>query len=417
MNQRAFFANPDYREYVRLLSKLHQLIREGRDDTPLGEDLRDRMDSPGSCLSPDEVLSVNGISADFYSLTDLPPTTVLSRTAAVETDFRTALEARDRRDFGRALDLLRERAPYIKPADLSYLRGTIWGEVGESSIAVSFFQHAAQLDPNNGTYLYLVLHHLSQVDAESANAQAQQIVGDPDRYPARAVLKAADIIFQSTRGLSEDEARPILESLIPVFEQVIVRMETSGEGSSEPSLLAMTFTLTGFCYDHLDRFDPALSNYDRGLSLFPENDGLLVARGILLYGRDTKRSIRDFERATRRGSPLVWPYFYLAHHALLRDRFAECLDLCNRALQCPASDEVQAHLLEWMAISQATLGYSAQAVDSAFQGALRLAPDNDRIARNYQAFRESLGPSEIGWEKEDEQVVRAFGERRMRLAA
>lgn len=417
MNHRTFFANPDYLEYVRLLSALHHLIRGGTDETPPGEVLRDRMDRPGSRLSPEEVVSVNGISADFYSLIDPPPTAVLSPTASFEADLRAALEARDRRDFGRALDLVRKCAPYIEPAALSHLRGTIWGEAGESWPAVPFFQHAAQLDPKNGSYTELVLHHLSRVDAEAASANARWILEDPDRYPPRTVLYAADILFQATREQSEDEARPILESLIPVFEQVVVRMEVSGEGSSHPSLLAMAFALTGFCYEHLDRHDTALRFYDRGLSLFPENDSLRVARGILRYGRDTERSVRDFERAIRRGSPIVWPYFYLAHHALLRDRPAECLDLCNRALQFPASDEVQAHLMEWMAISQATLGYPAPAVESAFQAALRLAPGDDRIARNSQAFRESRRPDEIGWDRGDEQLVRAIGERGMRPAA
>jgi hypothetical protein len=69
-----------------------------------------------------------------------------------------------------------------------------------------------------------------------------------------------------------------------------------------------------------------------------------------------------------------------------------------------------------MAISQATLGYPAAAVESAFQAALGLAPGNGWIARSYQAFRESLRPSEIGWKREVEKIVRALGERRIHLA-
>jgi hypothetical protein len=151
--------------------------------------------------------------------------------------------------------------------------------------------------------------------------------------------------------------------------------------------------------------------------LFPTNDALLVARGILLYGRETDKSVQDFESAVRHSSPLVWPYFYLAHYALSNNRFDVCLDICNRALRLPASNEVQANMLEWMAIGQASLGYPAQVVESVFQAAQGLAPDNDRIARNYRAFRESLRPSDVGWEKGSEQELRVFGERRMRLAA
>jgi tetratricopeptide (TPR) repeat protein len=375
------------------------------------------MDDPGSRLSSDEIASANGISADFYSLAASSTGPVSPQTDEVKADLGSALDARDRRDFRRALDLLRKRAASINPAVLSYVRGSIWGEAGEDQIAVRFFRRAAQLDPNNANYSYMVLHHLSRADVEGARDQARRVLTDPESHPTRVVLEAADIIFQSTREQPEHEARPILEFLIPTFEQVIVRLETSGEGSSQPSLLAMALTLTGSCSEHLGLTDQARRYYDRGLSLFPTNDALLVARGILLYGRETDRSVRDFEGAVQRSSPLVWPYFYLAHYALLNDRFGVCLDICHRALRLPASSEVQANLLEWMAISQASLGYPAPAVESVFQAAQGLAPDNGRIARNYRAFRESLGPLDIGWEKGSEQEVRIFGERRMRLAA
>jgi hypothetical protein len=104
MNRRIFFTNPDFLQYVRLVSELHQLIREGTDETPEGEALRDRMDGPGSRLSSDEIVSVNAISADFYSLVASPTVPVLPQTDEVQADLRSALEARDRRDFNRALE-------------------------------------------------------------------------------------------------------------------------------------------------------------------------------------------------------------------------------------------------------------------------------------------------------------------------
>src|SRR5437764_14378841 len=113
MNQRTFFDNPDFLQYLRLLSELHQLIRERTDETPAGEALRDRMDDPGSRLSPDEIVSVNAVSADFYSLAASPTGSVLPQTDEVKADLRSALDARDRRGFSRALDLVRKRAWYI----------------------------------------------------------------------------------------------------------------------------------------------------------------------------------------------------------------------------------------------------------------------------------------------------------------
>jgi tetratricopeptide (TPR) repeat protein len=417
MNTRAFFRNSDFLEYARLLSELHRLIRQGTDESPEGEALRDRMDGSGSRLSSDEVASLNGISADFYSLAESSTESLTSQAPDVQADLRAALEARDRRDFGRSLDLLRKRSAYINPAVLSYVRGSVWGEAGEDLIAVEFFQRAAELEPGNTNYLYMVLHHLSRADPASAVDQANRILADRESSGAGILLKAADIIFQSTREKPLTEARPTLESLIPIFEQVIVRLETSGEGTSNPALLAAALSLAGFASEHLDLTDRARDYYDRGLLLFPNNDALLVARGILLYGRETERSVRDFETALHGGSMLVWPYFYLAHHALLNNQFEACLADCNRALRLPASKEVQARLLEWTAISQASLGHPPRAVEGAFQAAQELAPDDERIARNYQTFRESSNSAEVGWEKVSEHELRILGERRLRLAA
>src|SRR4051812_41978898 len=190
MNQRTFFDNPDFLQYVRLLSELHQLIREGMDETPEGEALRDRMDDPGGRLSSDEIVSVNAVSADFYSLAASSTDPVLTQTDEVKADLRSALDARDRKDFSRALDLLRKRAAYINPEVLSYVRGSIWGEAGEDQIAVWFFRHAAQLDPNNPNYSYMVLHYLSQADAEGARDQARQILADPESHTTRVVIWA-----------------------------------------------------------------------------------------------------------------------------------------------------------------------------------------------------------------------------------
>src|SRR3954451_10827028 len=147
MNRTTYFNNPDFLQYVRLLSELHLLIRGGTDETPEGEALRDRMDDPGSRLSSDEIVAVNGISADFYSVAASSTGPVLPQTDEVQADLRSALDARDRRHFSRAMELLRKHAAHINPAVLSYVRGSIWGEAGEDQIAVQFFRRAARLDP------------------------------------------------------------------------------------------------------------------------------------------------------------------------------------------------------------------------------------------------------------------------------
>src|SRR5438128_7417532 len=122
---RRFFDNPDFIEYVRLLATLHVAIKEGWDETAEGEALRERMDNPGSRLSREEVASLNGISADFYSLMDDPSAEgtlgateshdsftasaeVPPITAEATTDLEAARQARESKDFNTALELFRK---------------------------------------------------------------------------------------------------------------------------------------------------------------------------------------------------------------------------------------------------------------------------------------------------------------------
>jgi hypothetical protein len=152
MDHRRFFDNPDFLAYIRMLRDLHGAIREGNDESEEGERIRDQMDGPGSRLSADEVAGAQGISADFYSLTDPPSGPIPARTAEVDDDLEEAGRARAAGDFHRALDLPRKRAEFLDPAALAFERGRIWREAGEHSIASLFLERAMELDPENPNY-------------------------------------------------------------------------------------------------------------------------------------------------------------------------------------------------------------------------------------------------------------------------
>ena len=73
MNSQSFFNKSNFREYVRLLGRLHDLIAHGQDEGPEGETLREQMDVCSRDFSDDEIARLNGISADLYSLTEHAP--------------------------------------------------------------------------------------------------------------------------------------------------------------------------------------------------------------------------------------------------------------------------------------------------------------------------------------------------------
>jgi hypothetical protein len=120
------------------------------------------------------------------------------------------------------------------------------------------------------------------------------------------------------------------------------------------------------------------------------------------------------------GSTMLWPYFFLAHHHLVNNRFDACRRMCERALEFPASEEVQANLNEWLAISETELGFPPELIRSAFEEAIRLAPDIDRIRQNLEEFEKAATHQsfrQLHWDKPSNSVVQAIGQAVAPLAA
>ncbi len=242
-----FFDDPDFVNYVHLLYDLHVAMREGWDESAEGEALRERMEDPGSRLSGEETVSLNGISADFYSLTDETSATLLPITADVMADLDEAVQARESREFDMALRLLRKHSQYIPAASLSYLRGRIWMAASEYRIATAFLQRASDLDPENLNFTYVALHCLSLADPAAAVERSRRILSNPEKSPLRLIFKAADILSQQSGKQRAAGSNQELKSLIPILESSIFRLETSGEAETNPDLLGMARGLVDSC--------------------------------------------------------------------------------------------------------------------------------------------------------------------------
>jgi tetratricopeptide (TPR) repeat protein len=346
MTTQRLFKNPQFLTYTHLLRQLHQLIREGADETVEGEALRNRMDEPAEFLTHEEVDCLNAISADFYTLTGPPSHVQHNPPSALRDDQLGALDARDARDFTKALDLVRKIEPYFDPAYVAYLRGSIWAKAGENEIAVDFFQRAKELAPQNAGYAYMWLDALSRADAGEALATAERLLRQATDHPPQLILKAAEVVFLSRRGLPGTEAAEVSRQLIPVLEDVVVWLETSGETMVNPSLLVGPIGMLGICHMDIGEFDEGRQWFDKGLQLFPNNVALLIARGSHLYGIDPERSRQDFQQAIRLQPRLEWPYYFLAHYYLVRYQNGECLEMAQRALGLATSNALRADCLE-----------------------------------------------------------------------
>jgi tetratricopeptide (TPR) repeat protein len=417
MPPQPFTMNPSYLAMVRGVRELHLLIAEGKDDSPEADAIRDSTDAPWESLSEIERRRVRNLSEDLYSLHELVASPQPPDPQAVPKLF-DALEASKQGDWDRALDLLRRWGSYVDPAMGSYVRGGIWLEAGDPAIAALFFEHASKLQPDNENYLARLLHTLSLSDRDEAYRRAVGILREPDKSTPLVVAHAASIELISLRNASETEANKHFQRLVPILESTINRFEQQDLGTMDRSSYVMTLTNLGFAHEFLGETQLASEIYSRGLKVAPDNDALLVARGTLLYGT-TPRAITDLEEAVRLRSPIIWPYFFLAHDHLINKRFEECRGLCDQALEMPGSAAVKSELSEWIAVSQSELGFPEDTVRASFENAIRLDPSNERAGRNFAAF-ESAGRRPIKvWVTRSSAAVRssALAERRYRMAA
>ena len=243
----------------------------------------------------------------------------------------------------------------------------------------------------------------------SANA------GEPETKDTSAradaiVVQAAEILhFAYTRPEMASDYIAICNRLVPLLERMLQRLEQ--DQSTDELTLFTALVLLAACYRALGDTQTALKYYTRALQIQPYNAPLHISRGILLYGT-SPRAIVDFEYAIQLGSPDAWPYFFLAHHFVTTGRFDECRSMCERGLRKPSPLSVKSELWEWLAISQAELGYPVDVVRASFESALRVQPSNIRAKNNLKIFEDSQGfpdhhhPS---WENRSASVVRTFG--------
>jgi tetratricopeptide (TPR) repeat protein len=150
-----FSDNPNYRAEIRAILQLHRFWIEGKGESDEADAVRDAADGPWELLSTVERKRLRGLSDDLNAISEQSTNAATEpMNPQAQAKLIEATEARQRGEWDLALDTLRFFGRSIAPALLSYLRGAIWSEAGDPETAAIFFEHAAQLDPNNGTYQF-----------------------------------------------------------------------------------------------------------------------------------------------------------------------------------------------------------------------------------------------------------------------
>jgi tetratricopeptide (TPR) repeat protein len=207
--------------------------------------------------------------------------------------------------------------------------------------------------------------------------------------------------------------------LVPVLEDALAKIEKGDEGGLDRLSLVNALALLGVCHEALGNPQAALASYTRALQADPCDHALLLARGVLQYG-SSPRAITDLELAIQYASPTFLPYFLLAHHYLVTQRFEDCLAMCDQASRKQPSAAIHSELAEWTAVAQAELGFPPDSVRASLEKAIRLDPSNDRARRNLDQFETARRSAHAtSWETRSATAVRTSGqaERQFAMAA
>lgn len=398
--------SPNYRAYVRGVRELHRLAAAGKEDSPEAEAVRDATDPPWEALSEIERERVGNLSEDLYSLVE-PAPALQPMVAETQAKFSEAIEARQRGEWDKSLALLRELTPFLAPDVLSFLRGRIWLDAGDRETATLFFEHAAQLQPDNGDYQAVFLAALEDVDPKEAHERAREILQIPDRHPPNLVIRAAGIVFDMSRSSPEIEASEQFRRLARLLDSALSRLENLSEAEADSRHYGIGVLLLAFCHELIGNSQAAVETLSRGLRRDPYNSEFLATRGLLLYGTSPS-AINDLELAIASGAAGIWPYYCLAHHYLVNGRLEECRTLCERALNISASAAVLSEIAEWHANAQARLGFPPELVRSSYDKSIRFDPSNQRAKKNLSTFESIHKPiGEDFWETRSASALRA----------
>jgi tetratricopeptide (TPR) repeat protein len=380
-----FASNPSYIEYEKLLHELHQLMAQGKGDSPEADLIRDEMDRPWRELSEEEIARLNGLSADLYMLQGDEVFEPLSEAERTRERLGPALkEANDRRDWQEVLALLRKGPQFLSPDQIAVIRAEAYKELGHLDTALMFIDYAAKFEPHTVLYNWKATEVLLKLGRfHEARVRTDEQLESKDLVPVLLIQSASSMVA-AARHSPKEEASSLYQQAIKLLRHVLP--DTLPVPGLSPSTIAFGYGLLGHCYELLDQPENALKAYDSALAADPDDPLVLVSRGFLRLEANVPGADSDLERAVARNTPVITPYIYLAHQALTQGRYEQCVELCNRILALTDDPSLQATALQWIAISRSELRDPPELVRQYLVMALSLAPLNEAIQQSLEYF-------------------------------
>ena len=318
----------NFREYADLQLRRHNLLMYGKEQDTEFDQIEDRMTELWEKFDVTQRQSVNGMGSDLNWIRrkgQLPPKSHGAE-EVTPAERQELLDARLLNEWHRFLYYLRVCSPTIPAANLAYLRGQAYDAIDLPSYSISLYELAADLEPSNASMGVIAMRAVDRVDHARALSRAERVVASSVQFPPAVVAMSTVMILRrdEAEGRTIDKARyrSILEDAIKRL-----RLEPLSDAGQ-----TMVYQLAASGFETIDDLPTALKCYEEGLRLSPDNEVLLIGKGLLLYGSRTDEAVGAFRRVvSNEGTPLVWPYFFLAHYFLLRMNYDESVKMAKQA--------------------------------------------------------------------------------------
>lgn len=373
-------------DYARMLRESHNLIAQGKGESPEAEALADRMDQPWYAMTAEEQRRMRGLSGDLNALLDGGPKRVEMTPEALAEWQRLGKDTYAQSELGNvdaALAHLRQPIPVNLPRHIiPFLQARCWERLGDLETALVFMKEAERTDPEQtATVLTLLLRARKGDEAEQ---YAESVIARPQSGPVDLYL-AASAWIPRVRDLNAKEAAPTLRRMVAIYQRAQTALaKLAPEQWEIPDLDASIAFALGLCHERLGDLPAALATYTAALKHNPRDTELLVARGLAQYGKNTPAALQDFQAAVRFGASSIWAWHILSRHALVSGTNGDALRLALRGADRAGPSPVRAEVYETIAIALANLGQPLDWVRQNFATAAQLDPTNERIRQNQE---------------------------------
>ncbi len=388
--------NPDFVGLVRRLTRLHELIAQGKGDEPEADALRDEMDLPWRRLTPAEMELIDELSADLYTLDSDALSKHPQEGGIRSSELLTAWEAKNWR---RIRDLIAKQPEGVSADFVGYIRGRCWEHVAGPEAAIPFFREAAGRKPDFAAALVRALCDAGQT--QEGLLEAKSFAARADRLSPYVLSFLVQTVFSSTRSMPPPTAFPVWQECADLFRTALAAQDRLPESQKDRQLSSMTCVVLGMCHQMLGDIEAAHGSLDLALVIDADSELALTVRGLLLNAHDPLQALADFRQAVSRNTTLFWPYAYLARNAIVSGEYGQAVNLCSKALFLTKEPGYLAEVHEWMAIAKSCLDYPSAEVREHFDAAIALSPNQDRIRRNLDAWESQSDPTEtreISWD-------------------